>query len=72
MANFSLKNYWDPTPKTFRVIGDLLLAIGGIITTHGIMQGNQTMALVVLILSIAGKFFTNLAGPKTDEQNPVQ
>jgi hypothetical protein len=69
MSNFSLKNYWEPTPKLFRIIGDALLAIGTIITTHGIMEGNKIMALVVLLISILGKFFTNMAGGTTNAKS---
>jgi len=68
MASFSFKNYWDPTPKTYRIIGDILLALGTIITTNGIMEGNSTMALIVLIISVLGKFFTNLAGGNEEPQ----
>lgn len=60
MGNLS-QNYWAPTPKFYRALGDTLLALGSIVASYGIMEGNQTWSVVVLIASVIGKFLTNLA-----------
>lgn len=56
-----LKNYFAPTPKLFRMIGDTLLSIGSIVTGYQIVYDQKTLALISLTLTILGKFITNLA-----------
>jgi hypothetical protein len=59
--NLKLKNYWEPTPKLFRVIGDTLLSVGSIATTYSIISDMKEIAIACLICSIVGKFMTNMA-----------
>lgn len=56
-----LKNYFAPTPKLFRMIGDTLLSTGSIVTGYQIVYDQKTLALISLTLTILGKFVTNLA-----------
>ena len=56
-----LKNYFAPTPKLFRMIGDTLLSLGSLITGYQILCNEKTLALISLTLTILGKFVTNLA-----------
>ena len=56
-----LKNYFAPTPKLFRMIGDTLLSTGSIVTGYQIVYDQKTLALISLTLTILGKFITNLA-----------
>lgn len=52
-------NYYKPTPKKWRKIGDSCLAISSFITGYGIL-GNQTwLALSGLFFGVIGKFLTN-------------
>lgn len=62
-----LKNYFAPTPKLFRMIGDTLLSLGSLITGYQILCNEKTLALISLTLTILGKFITNLAS--LDETN---
>lgn len=54
-----LKNYWKPTPKKWRKLGDALL----IVSTSAIplqLSGYNSVAIALFIIGIAGKFITNL------------
>jgi hypothetical protein len=64
------KNYWDPTPKKWRKLGDALLAVGGVIAIGGLWQFDnlkeiftpgQIRFMVVASISIGGlgKFLSN-------------
>ena len=55
----SLKNkYWKPTPKKFRKIGDVLLAISAI-GVPVILMDYKWIGISLFILCIIGKFLTN-------------
>jgi hypothetical protein len=65
-----LKNYWTPTPKKWRKLGDSLLAVATVIAIGGIWQWDTLKDLftvtelrVMIGMSIAfgviGKFLTN-------------
>lgn len=58
---FKLKAYFAPTPKLFRMIGDTLLSLGTIVTGYQILYDQKTLALISLVLTVIGKFVTNLA-----------
>tara|TARA_R110000868_G_scaffold292753_1_gene553278 strand:- start:148 stop:354 length:207 start_codon:yes stop_codon:yes gene_type:complete len=65
----TLKSYFKPTPKLFRVIGDTLLTIGTMITSYQIISNEKTLAIISLIIMIVGKFTTNLASLDQGEGN---
>ena len=65
-----MKNYWNPTPKKWRKLGDALLAVATIIAIGGIWQYDSlkeiftTKELKIMIVSsiisgVLGKFLTN-------------
>lgn len=65
-----LKNYYSPTPKKWRKIGDALLACAGLIGGGGILAFDQLKELYTphelkifigasLVVGIIGKFLTN-------------
>lgn len=54
-----LKNYWKPTPNKWRKIGDALLAIAVFAAPYEIVTNNKSMAILFLVIGIAGKFLTN-------------
>jgi hypothetical protein len=51
------KSYWKPTPKLFRIIGDVLLSVGTfgtIIEIH-----NPLIATICVVSGFLGKLITN-------------
>lgn len=65
-----MKNYWKPTPKKWRKLGDALLAVATVIAIGGIWQYDSlkeiftTTELKIMIVSsiifgVVGKFLTN-------------
>jgi len=71
-----MKNYFEPTPKKWRKIGDSLLAVAGLFGAGGILAFDQLkevytaqeLKLIIgsaLLIGIVGKFLTNFF---TDEK----
>ena len=54
-----MKNYYKPTPKKLRILGDTLLSIGTFITASAIASQNEWLAYTALGIGVIGKFFTN-------------
>jgi hypothetical protein len=52
-----LKNYFEPTPKRFRVLGDSIAAMSLFIA--GLNIDNPKLMLISGICGAAGKFITN-------------
>jgi hypothetical protein len=55
-----LNNYWAPTPKKWRKLGDALLTVSTTITGFSIATDHKTLAYTALICGILGKVITNL------------
>ena len=55
-------NYYSPTPKKWRKLGDALLGISTTITGFAIYENEKWIALTALILGVIGKFLTNFFG----------
>jgi hypothetical protein len=66
-----LSNYWTPTPKKWRKIGDALLASSSVISIGGLWQFDNLkevftqseikgLIIISIILGVLGKFLTNL------------
>lgn len=53
-------NYFAPTPILFRKIGDSLLAAGTTGATFAYSNENHTIAAILMIISVIGKFMTNM------------
>lgn len=64
------KNYWSPTPKKWRKIGDAILAVGTFITAGSLMAYDEMKDIftpkevkiviaTAFVLGVAGKFLTN-------------
>ena len=58
-------NYWKPTTKTMRAVGDTLLGVGTLASSYGIMEGQKDIAIICLGSGVVGKFITNFT---TDEK----
>ena len=54
-----IKNYWAPTPKKWRKIGDALLAIALYAQTQEALTGYSHAMQIISIVGLAGKFLTN-------------
>ena len=52
-------NYWKPTTKTMRAVGDTLLGVGTLASSYGIMEGQKDIAMLCLGSGVVGKFLTN-------------
>ena len=55
-----LENYYKPTPKKWRKIGDTLLAVSTFITASAIATQHTWIAITALITGSVGKILTNL------------
>lgn len=61
-------NYWKPTTKTMRAVGDTLLGVGTLASSYGIMEGEKDIAIICLSSGVVGKFITNFTkDERTDE-----
>jgi hypothetical protein len=63
-----LKKYYQPTPKSWRKLGDAILFAGTSMTGYAIFNESHTFTLISLLLTIIGKtltnFFTDVEEPK--------
>ncbi|MEO6901531.1 MAG: hypothetical protein ABI241_00425 [Bacteroidia bacterium] len=78
---FTLKNYWSPTPKSMRKLGDAMVAATAIIATGGAWQYDTLRdvftpkeirwAIAITIAACAiGKFLTNFFKDNEEEKKP--
>jgi hypothetical protein len=63
----NFKNYYQPTPKKYRMIGDALLIISSTFSAYNFMSNQEEWALFFLILGTIGKVLTNFA---TEAEKP--
>lgn len=56
---FGFKQYFNPTPKKLRVLGDTLVAIGTAAGSWTIVDGNPQAGTIIVVLSVVGKFLSN-------------
>lgn len=54
-------NYWSPTPKHFRKLGDSLLASSTMLAGLSMYAGHEWIAIIVVVTGVLGKFITNFA-----------
>ena len=65
-----LSNYYKPTPKKWRKIGDTILAVGTFVTAGSLVQYDQLKEIFTpqevkfiiasaFVLGVSGKFLTN-------------
>lgn len=71
-----VSNYWKPTPKKWRRLGDTLLAVSSVLAIGGLWQFDNLkdvftqfeikgMILSSIILGVLGKFLTNFFKEET-------
>jgi hypothetical protein len=56
-----LKNYFLPTPKALRILGDSFLSFSVLVTTTAILNDKPTLAIIASIAGWFGKCLTNFA-----------
>jgi hypothetical protein len=61
---FGLSNYFKPTPKNLRIIGDSLLTLSTTIGAYSTLMENKYISISVIITGLLGKFITNLFANK--------
>lgn len=65
-----LKNYWKPTPKKWRKVGDSLLAVASVLAIGGLWQFDnlkdiftpselKLLIITSIVSGVVGKFLTN-------------
>ena len=75
-----LSNYWKPTPKKWRKIGDTILAVGTFVTAGSLIGYDEMKDIftpkevkiviaTAFILGVVGKFLTNFF---KDEETKTQ
>jgi hypothetical protein len=62
-----LNNYFKPTPKKWRVIGDTLLIISTSFSGYEFMNNEKEIGFIFLCVGVLGKVITNFANET--EQN---
>lgn len=78
-VNGLLCNYWKPTPKKWRRIGDSMLAVASVLAIGGLWQFDNLkdifttveikgMIVASIVLGVVGKFLTNFFKEDTLEK----
>lgn len=56
---FGWNEYFKPTPRLFRKIGDALMGAAMFAATWQIVVDNKNLAIAIMIIGTLGKFVTN-------------
>jgi len=78
-----MKNFYKPTPKKWRKIGDAILAVGTAVTAGGLMGFDQLEQIfsakelkiiigIFFTLGVIGKFLTNFFKEDTTNTPPTK
>ena len=65
----SKNNYYSPTPKKLRKLGDALLGVSTMITGFAVYEDFKAIALGALLLGVVGKFLTNFYSEETNKHD---
>jgi len=74
-----LKNYWRPTPKKWRKVGDSLLAVASVLAIGGLWQFDnlkdiftpselKLLIITSIVSGVVGKFLTNFFKEDNSEE----
>lgn len=55
------KNYFKPTPKKWRIIGDTLLIISTSFSGYEFMNDQKELGFIFLCVGVLGKIISNFA-----------
>lgn len=61
MIQKMVENYYKPTPKFWRKVGDAILGAGTAITVIGTVYKNPVITISAAVLTWLGKTLTNFA-----------
>ncbi len=56
---FGWKEYFKPTPKRLRVLGDSLAASGTLGASIAVLNGHPIAGTIVMVMAVFGKFISN-------------
>lgn len=56
---FGWSQYFKPTPKRMRVLGDSLAAAGTFGSTIVVLNGNPVAGTIIMVVAVVGKFISN-------------
>jgi hypothetical protein len=62
------KNYYSPTPKKWRQLGDALLAVA-LIGIPANLSGHEWIGITLFAVGIVGKFLTNFFAEEDAKDN---
>lgn len=62
-------NYFKPTPKRVRVLGDSLAGSAVFIATISMVSGYEKIAIAVAIIGMVGKFLSNFFTDENTSNN---
>jgi hypothetical protein len=65
----SIKNYYKPTPKKMRKIGDALLGSSQFLTGYSIVMEEKWLAFTCIGIGTIGKFITNFFVEEEEPQD---
>lgn len=66
----TFKDYFKPTPKRFRILGDSLASASVFISGYAVLNDMKTVAICVLASGWVGKFLTNFFVEDTQPDTP--
>lgn len=70
MRKPSIKKYFQPTPKRFRILGDALSSASVLVSSYAILNDMKQLALFVLVSGWTGKFITNFFSDEDVKPTP--
>jgi hypothetical protein len=65
----SIKNYYQPTPKKLRKIGDALLGSSQFLTGYAVIMEEKWLAFTCIAIGTIGKFMTNIFVEEEEAQD---
>lgn len=68
---FGWKEYFAPTPKRLRVLGDSLAAAGTFGASIVVLNGHPLAGTIIMAVAVVGKFVSNFFSEEpTNEHSP--
>lgn len=67
---FGWKEYFAPTPKRMRVLGDSLAAAGTFGAGIVILNGHPIAGTIIMVVAVLGKFISNFFTEIPEEVKP--
>ena len=68
----TFKDYFKPTPKRFRILGDSLASASVFISSYAILNDMKSIALAVMLSGWAGMFLTNFFSEEVVSEKETQ